>query len=109
MKQRSWLCALVALFIASGQALAWGPEGHQVVGSIADQLLNNHAKQKVAEVLAFELRVATNWADFARSVMRQSDGSSKYLVDPRFEAPCTPLKSERAGMEDYVSRNWSNC
>jgi hypothetical protein len=109
MKQRSWWCALVALFMASGQAFAWGPEGHQLVGSIADQLLNNHAKQKVSEVLGFELRVASTWADCARSVIRQSDGSFKYVVDPRFEAPCTPLKSERAGMEDYVSRNWDNC
>jgi hypothetical protein len=109
MKQRSWWCAFVALFMASGQALAWGPEGHQVVGSIADQLLNSHAKQMVAETLGFPLRVASTWADCARSVTRQPNGAFKYVVDQRFEAPCTPLKSERAGMEDYVSRNWSNC
>jgi hypothetical protein len=45
----------------------------------------------------------------ARSVTRQPNAAFKYVVDQRFEAPCTPLKSERAEMEDYVSRNWTNC
>jgi hypothetical protein len=111
MKLRLWWCALAAVFIANSQAFAWGPEGHQVVGSIADQLLNNHAKQMVMEKLGFPLQVASNWADCARSVMRQSDGSFKYVVDPRFETPCAPFASpaERARLVDYVSRNWSNC
>jgi hypothetical protein len=101
----------VALLSATAQAFAWGPEGHQVVGSIADQLLSDHAKQKVAEILGFELRVASTWPDCARSVMRQPDGSFKYIVDPRFEPPCTSFSSpeERARLVDYVSRNWSNC
>jgi hypothetical protein len=111
MKQRWWWCALAALVVASGQARAWGPEGHQVVGSIADQLLNDHAKQMVMGKLGFTLRVASNWADCARSVVRKSDGSFQYVVDQRFEAPCTPFAStaERARLVDYVSRNWSNC
>jgi hypothetical protein len=29
-------------------AFAWGPEGHQVIGSIGDQLLSDHAKQIAA-------------------------------------------------------------
>lgn len=111
MNLRSWLWAPLVLFIAAARAFAWGPEGHQVVGSIADQLLNDHAKQKVAEILGFELRVASTWPDCARSVMRQSDGSFKYVVDPRYEPPCTSFSSpeERARLVDYVSRNWSNC
>jgi hypothetical protein len=111
MKFHSWCAALVVMFIASGQTLAWGPEGHQVVGSIADQLLTNNARQKLAAILGFPLRVASTWPDCARSVMRQPDGSFKYVADPRFEPPCTSFASpaERARLVDYVSRNWSNC
>ena len=61
-----WVLAVLALMCAP--ALAWGPEGHQVVGSIADQLLNDHAKQQVAKILGTELRVASTWPDCARSV-----------------------------------------
>jgi hypothetical protein len=103
--------AVAALVLSCGAAFGWGPEGHQVIGSIADQLLNDHAKQEVARVLGFELRVASTWPDCARSVMRQSDGSFKYVVNQEFEPPCTPFSSddERARLVDYVSRNWSNC
>jgi hypothetical protein len=110
-----WKGAAAVVFASTmllgGQARAWGPEGHQVIGSIADQLLNDHAKQKVAQILGFELRAASTWPDCARSVMRRPDGSFEYVVDPRFEPPCTPFASpaERARLVDYVSRNWSNC
>jgi hypothetical protein len=93
--------------LVSGPAFAWGPEGHQVIGSIADQLLNDHAKQEVAKNLGIELKVASNWPDCARSVVRHSDGSFEYVANPRFEAPCTSF--DRARLVDYVSRNWSNC
>ena len=108
MRRYLWWYALLAALLGSVQAFAWGPEGHQVIGSIADQLLNSHAKQMVMEKLGFPLRVASTWAGCARSVMDQG-GSFKYVPDPQFEAPCTPLMSERAGMEDYVSHNWDNC
>jgi len=99
-----WVLAVLALMCAP--ALAWGPEGHQVIGSIADQLLNDHAKQQVAKILGTKLRVASTWADCARSV-QQSGGSFHYVVNPRFEAPCTSF--DKARLVDYVSRNWSNC
>src|SRR5215472_11056734 len=100
-----WVLAVLALMCAP--ALAWGPEGHHVIGSIADQLLNDHAKQEVARILGTDLRTASTWPDCARSVMRRSDGSFEYVPDPRFEAPCTSF--DHARMVDYVSRNWSNC
>jgi hypothetical protein len=111
MKFRSWFWSFVTLLVATGQAFAWGPEGHQFIGSIADQLLSEDATQKVAEILGFKLRSASTWPDCARSVMRQPDGSFEYVVNPKFEPPCTPFasKAERARLIDYVSRNWSNC
>jgi S1/P1 Nuclease len=102
---------LAVLIFLCAPAFAWGPEGHQVIGSIADQLLTDQAKQQVAKILGFELRVASTWPDCARSVVRNTDGSFEYVVNPRFEAPCTPFAStaERGRIMDYVSRNWSNC
>jgi hypothetical protein len=100
-----WVFAVLVLSCST--AFAWGPEGHQVIGSIADRLLNDHAKQEVARILGTELRVASTWPDCARSVVRHPDGSFEYVVNPRFEPPCTTF--DRARMVDYVTRNWSNC
>jgi hypothetical protein len=104
------ICAL--LVPLTGHALAWGYQGHEVVGSIADQLLGPNAKQHVADILGFELRVAGPWADCVRSVIRLPDGTFKYAPSkPEYRIPCTSFETlaETARMEDYVSRNWSNC
>ncbi len=97
-------------------ASAWGYQGHKVVGSIADRLLKPNAKEQVRRLLGsgLDLRKVAPWADCARSVQRQADGTFKYIVDPEhldYEVPCTPFSSEaeRAAIVDYVSRNWSTC
>jgi hypothetical protein len=111
MKLLSLCCALIAVLLGTAPVLAWDAEGHQVVGAIADQLLHAHAKQKVKDILGIKLQVAAPWADCVRSVMRHNDGTFEYVADPRFEAPCVPFETDegKARMEDYVSRNWSNC
>jgi hypothetical protein len=112
MKFCFWCRAFVVLLITNGTALAWGPEGHQLIGSIADQLLNDHAKTMVGNIIpGFTLRAVSTWPDCARSVMQQSDGTFQYVVDPRYEPPCTPFAptDERARLVSYVMRNWSNC
>jgi S1/P1 nuclease len=106
--------ASLFLMLATGSAFAWGHEGHEVVGSIADQLLANHAKQEVAQILGFELRVAGPWADCVRGVVREADGTFVYAPDPHhpeYRIPCTSFETaaETARMEDYAKRNWTNC
>jgi hypothetical protein len=94
------------------QASAWDYKGHEVTGSIADQLLEPNARQQVEIILGFKLRVAGPWADCARSAARFKDGTFKYTPSrPEFRIPCTSIETpvETARMEDYVSRNWSNC
>ena len=97
-------------------AFAWGYQGHEVVGSIADQLLNDNARQHVRDILNFTkppLLTSGPWADCVKSVVRHVHGF-EYVVDPahlEYEVPCTPFKSPeaRARMVDYVARNYSNC
>jgi S1/P1 Nuclease len=95
-------------------ASAWGYQGHRVVGSIADQMLNDPAKRQVSQILGFELRIAGPWADCVKSVVRNLDGSFTYKEDPQhpeYETPCTSFRTstEQKRMEEYVARNWSQC
>ena len=123
MISRPCAWAFVVFLAWSGSASAWGYQGHEVIGSIADQLLGAHAKQQVAEILGVELRVAGPWADCIKSVHRLcdfenhcDDGTStySYLPDPNhpeYRTPCTPFENyqETKRMQDYAKRNWSNC
>jgi len=107
------LTCLLYLFSTTA-ASAWGYQGHKVVGSIADQLLNANAKQQVKQILGFDLRTAAPWPDCVKSVVRHDDGSFHYEVDPNhleFEVPCVAFNSveERARIVDYARRNWSTC
>src|SRR5258707_14771272 len=52
MRARTIAAVLLALAMSCLQAFAWGPDAHQLVGSIADRLLNDHAKQQVQNILA---------------------------------------------------------
>src|SRR5262252_1427866 len=104
--------ALFALAALGGPAYAWNYKGHEVTGAVADELLEPNAKEQVKTILGFTLKVAGPWADCARSVARFEDGTFKYTPsDPKFRIPCPSFETpaETARMEDYVSRNWSNC
>src|SRR5579884_1574082 len=129
------ICAAAALSnaILPAPALAWGYQGHEVVGSIADGRLNANARQQVKEILngpeqpgdpnapvklvkkrELKLREAGPWADCVRSVARHDDGTFHYEVNPdhlEYEIPCVPFNSpeDRARMENYAKRNWDDC
>jgi hypothetical protein len=112
MKVRIFVAVVAALVALSDRASAWAYQGHEVTGSVADQLLGDNARQQVADILGFELRVAGPWADCVRSVARLSDGTFKYAPSkPEYRIPCKAFETpaEIARMEDYVSRNWVNC
>ncbi|MGZ8289744.1 MAG: S1/P1 nuclease [Telluria sp.] len=68
MKKLACVLALSGAFV-SVDALAWGNEGHRVVGSIAEKLIkgSNAEKQVQALLLPGEtLESITNWADSAK-------------------------------------------
>ena len=113
MIARRLIVATTALVASIGSAFAWGADGHKVVGSAADQLLNPRAKAEVSRILGVELRLAAPWADCVRSVVRNADGTFTYVPSsvPEFHIPCLPFETaeEIRRMEDYVARNWNAC
>jgi S1/P1 Nuclease len=112
---------------------AWGYQGHEVVGAVADRLLKPNASNqvrailngppepadpnapvKLAPKLELKLQQAGPWADCVKSVVRHDNGKFRYEVDPNnleYEIPCVVFSSpeERARMEDYARRNWDTC
>jgi len=108
--------SLLSLYcvLASPVTMAYSYQGHQLIGAIADRQLGDAAHAKVAEILGLELRVAAAWADCTRGVKADGNGGYAYATDPQhpeYEVPCAAFSApeERARMEDYVRRNWSNC
>jgi hypothetical protein len=104
---RKSLAAGVALGImaTASPARAWGPEGHALVGKIADALLvGTHAGQHVDMVLgSYTLEQAAKWADCVRSVHKEASGEFRF-VENMYTAPCDAFETadEEARMEDYA-------
>ncbi|MEP7142708.1 MAG: S1/P1 nuclease [Ferruginibacter sp.] len=73
--------ALVNLFFYLPFAtMAWGVEGHRVVGQIADSYLTKKAKKEISKILGTEsMAMASNWADFIKS-----DPAYSYLYNWHF-------------------------
>jgi hypothetical protein len=64
------------LFISTPQrSLAWGMQGHRIVGQIADSYINAKARAEIRKILGDEtIAMASNWPDFIKS-----DTSFRYL------------------------------
>lgn len=126
------LCSVLSL--RTSPTLAWGYQGHEVVGAIADALIadNPNASKQVHDILngplptedeikqqkalhvwrELSLKQAGPWADCVKAVTHHDGDRFKYELDPNhpeYETPCIPFNSalERARMEDYVKRNFS--
>jgi S1/P1 Nuclease len=126
-----WMFACLVCLLHPNTASAWGYQGHEVVGAIADRLLSTNAKAQVRLILngpdaspepvslvrrkELKLQQAGPWADCVKSVVLfATDGKFHYYVDPShldYEVPCVSFNSaeERARMEDYVRRNFDTC
>lgn len=86
--------ALAALLLLSAwPALAWGPEGHRIVGEIAAEHLTPTAQAAVARLLAGEpeptLPGVANWADETRT---PETGPLHYVNMPKGDCHYTPQR-----------------
>jgi hypothetical protein len=98
----------LSLFVCPN-AKAWNPEGHQIVGAVADAMLNSNAKQQVATALGVSLSTAGPWLDCVKSVHKFADGTFHYVVEEKFEEPCKPFAKAHDVMQQYVKRNFAQC
>lgn len=63
------------LFYLPLRSLAWGQQGHRIVGEIADSYLTAKARAEIQKILGTEsMAIASTWADFIKS-----DTTYKYL------------------------------
>jgi len=114
MRIWKFILAIVATITAGTPAVAWDPQGHQLVGAIADQMLNANARQQVALILGYSLQVAAPWPDCVRSIVKEDNGKFDYLPSPfhpEYRTPCLLFegKVELERMKNYAERNWVNC
>lgn len=107
------IVAAVSFGLHCEQALAWGAPGHEYVGNLAGSLLTPNAAQHVHAILGpnIDLAAAAVWPDCVRSVNGQP-GSLSYQANNKTPAICGTFgndPAEKARMEDYAERNWTNC
>jgi hypothetical protein len=103
-------CLLCLILAWPTAATAWGPQGHQLIGVVAEGLLSRTAREQVDSLLGYDLGLGAKWADCVRNVVRKKDDTFKYVPDPHYAAACKAFRgADRARMEDYAGRNWTRC
>ena len=118
--RKSWCCWLGLGLLGAASpwaAWAWGHAGHQLIGSLADEMLvGTTAAKQVSAVLGpavQNLKTAAPWPDCVRDVVFKLPASFIYVpAKPPFHSPaCVPFEgpTERKRMQDYAQRNWHNC
>lgn len=109
---KAWILMLMTAtcVFGSGATFAWGPQGHELVGSIADSLLvGTNAEKAIKSILGDEtLETAAVWADCAKGVTEKPP--LKYVVNSTY-TECQPFETAagEAQMVDFVTRNLSAC
>jgi hypothetical protein len=102
----------VAGILAASSADAWGPDGHQTVGRLADGMLaGTNAEKEVRKILgSMKLERAALWADCAKGVTPDKQGKFAYRGAGTFKE-CAPFetKAEEVRMVAFVQRNWTSC
>ncbi len=58
----------VLFFYLPFAVMAWGVEGHRIVGQVADSYLTKKARKEISKILGTEsIAISSNWADFVKS------------------------------------------
>jgi hypothetical protein len=94
----------------NGLALAWGHDGHELIGAVADTLIaGKPAAMQVQQILGGEsLQEASLWADCARNVTDKPP--NHYVHNPHFpECDVFETPAEQQELESYVKRNLTAC
>ena len=112
---------IAGLFVLSGLARAWGPEGHRIVGDIAQRFLSPHAVQEVGRLLQGDrladgktlshrstLAEVANWADEIRDFpYGKARGTWHYDNIPVCAAPTSGTHCPRGRCASAQIERWS--
>ncbi|HXJ10374.1 MAG TPA: S1/P1 nuclease, partial [Burkholderiales bacterium] len=74
---------------------AWGPQGHEAVGAIADKYINASTRTKIQAILGkgMTLQKAAVWADCAKGVIKDSNGEFVYTGKGKYPE-CKPFETK---------------
>jgi len=113
MAARRLLTLAVSVSLAfSTPVHAWGPQGHEAVGAIADKYVNAATRTKIQAILGkgMTLQKVAVWADCAKGVIKNSSGDFEYTGKGRYPE-CKPFetKAGQAAMIEFVKHNYSEC
>ena len=116
---RAWRVSGLALLLClglDGSAWAWGHAGHQLIGSLADELLTGStAARRVTALLGpgvGNLKTAAPWLDCVRDVAFHAPSTYLYEPNAKFHSPaCVPFEGpvQKKRMEDFARRHWHQC
>ena len=116
---RAWRVSGLALLLClglHGSAWAWGHAGHQLIGSLADELLvGSTAAKRVTALLGpgvGNLKTASPWLDCVRDVVFRAPSTYSYEPVAKFRSPaCLPFEGPvlKKRMEDFAGRHWHQC
>ena len=110
---RTCMAGVLALSLAPTLAWAWGPEGHQAVGAIADRLLEGtRAGQMVKQTLAGQnLATVAVWADCVKGTTSADGEHFTYQADLGRFPECAPFETpeQRERILAFVKANWAQC
>ena len=110
---RTCIVGALAVSLAPSVAWAWGAEGHQAVGAIADRLLEGtRAGQMVKQTLAGQnLETVAVWADCVKGTTSSDGESFSYQADIGRFPECAPFETpeQRERIIAFVKANWAQC
>src|SRR5262249_37031844 len=116
MRLKYLAVAAVSSLAMTAPAFGWGAQGHQLVGSIAQQILEDGKHGAAAAKLhallcGYDLGAAATWADCVRNVAESKTKGFIYKPSPKAAAICKTFetKTEMSRMIQYASRNWTQC
>jgi len=102
----------IGVLLSCAGARAWGPDGHETTGKLADALIaGSPAATQVRKLIGMSLQQASVWADCAKGVVKdKTTGKFAYKGAGNFPE-CKPFETpqEEARMAAFVSRNWTQC
>lgn len=108
---KNWTVIFIFLILFSASSFAWGPEGHRIVGDLAEERLTPTARLHVKELLGNDdLAAVAVWADDVRHDRPESYGWHFVDIPKDVEAFSEPRDCFRPDdKHPYTQQDHHNC